>query len=233
MRLDKIDTFLTQLHSNPSPEKRAVVILQLFDFSTQRALFRAEKLRKALNAHKTRGTRAQQLAVNPDSTSLKQRTPVIAECLDFSLKAPAVCMKECRKTVKAHEAADMASQEALIKPYNVDAYGLIASTALCLPDASGGYRVIAQAPVKALMALGAMAAFIAYVHRPTGEGDTAVRTVGGALLACDTAGRAAEALFKQLYKLPVCLSCRRLKSLFCLLKSKYALFAPEKERIGA
>ncbi|MGJ1079002.1 hypothetical protein ACR77U_13250, partial [Enterococcus faecium] len=58
-------------------------------------------------------------------SSLKQRAPVIAECLDFSLKAPAVCMKECREAVEAHEAADMASQEALIKPYNVDAYGLI------------------------------------------------------------------------------------------------------------
>ena len=67
--------------------------------------------------------------------------------------------------------------------------------------------MIAQAPVKALMALGAMAAFIAYIHRFAGEGDTAVRAVGGALLACDTAGRAAEALFKQLYKLPVRLSC--------------------------
>ena len=114
--------------------------------------------------------------------------------------------KRC-EAVKAHEATDMASQEALIKPYNVDAYGLIASTALCLPDASGGYRVIAQAPAGALMALGAMAAFIAYMHRPAGEGDTAVRTVGGALLACDTAGRAAETLFKQLYKCPVGLSC--------------------------
>ena len=142
-------------------------------------------------------------------------------------------MKECRETVEAHKAANMASQEALIKSYNVDAHRSAAFAALCLPDASGGYRVIAQAPVIGFMALGAMAAFIAYKHRPAGEGDTAVRTVGGALLACDTAGRAAETLFKQLYKLPVCLSCRRLKSLFCLLKSKYALFAPEKERIGA
>ena len=83
------------------------------------------------------------------------------------------------------------------------------------------------------MALGAMTAFIADVHRFARKNDTAVRAVGGALLACDTAGRAAEALFKQLYKLPVCLSCRRLKSLFCFLKSKHALFAPEKERIGA
>ena len=142
-------------------------------------------------------------------------------------------MEKRREAVKAHEAADMASQEALIKPYNVDAYGLITSTALCLPDASGGYRVIAQAPVKALMALGAMAAFIADVYRPAGEGDTAVRTVGGAFMAGNTAGRAAEALFKQLYKLPVCLSCRRLKALLRLLKSKHALFSPEKERIGA
>ena len=167
------------------------------------------------------------------STSLKQRAPVIAECLDFSLKAPAVCMKERREAVKAHEATNMASQEAFIKPYNVDAYGLIASTALCLPDASGGYRVIAQAPIIGFMTFRAMTAFIADVHRPAAEGDTAVRAVGGALLACDTAGRTAETLFKQLYKLPVCLSCRRLKSLFCLLKSKYALFAPKKERIGA
>ena len=116
-------------------------------------------------------------------------------------------MEKRRETVKAHEAADMASQEALVKPYNVDAYGLIASTALCLPDAPGGYRVIAQAPIIGFMALGAMAAVIADVHRPAGEGDTAVRTVGGTLLACDTAGRAAEALFKQLYKLPVGLGC--------------------------
>ena len=112
-----------------------------------------------------------------------------------------------REAVKAHETANMASQEALIKPYNVDAYGLIASTALCLPDASGGYRVIAQAPAEALMALGAMAAFIADVHHPAGEGDTAVRTVGGALMARDTAGRAAEALFQKLYKCPVGLGC--------------------------
>ena len=167
------------------------------------------------------------------STSLKQRTPVVTERIDFSLQIIRRCMKKRREAVKAHEATDMASQEALIKPYNVDAYGLIASTALCLPDASGGYRVIAQAPAEALMALGAMAAFIAYMHRFARKNDTAVRTVGGALLACDTAGRAAETLFKQLYKLPVCLSCRRLKSLFCLLKSKYALFAPKKERIGA
>ena len=142
-------------------------------------------------------------------------------------------MEKRRKAVKAHEAADVASQEAFIQPYHVDAYGLIASTALCLPDTPGGYRVIAQAPVKALMALGAMAAFIAYMHRFARKNDTAVRAVGSALLACDTAGRAAEALFKQLYKLPVCLSCRRLKTLFCLLKSKYALFAPEKDFIRA
>ena len=116
-------------------------------------------------------------------------------------------MKECREAVKAHEAANMASQEALIKPYNVDAYGLIASTALCLPDASGGYRVIAQAPAEALMALGAMAAFIAYMHRFARKNDTAVRAVGGALLACDTAGRAAETLFQKLYKCPVGLGC--------------------------
>ena len=105
-------------------------------------------------------------------------------------------MEKCREAVKAHEAADMASQEAFIQPYHVDAYGLIASTALCLPDTPGGYRVIAQAPVKALMALGAMAAFIAYMHRFARKNDTAVRAVGGALLACDTAGRAAETLFK-------------------------------------
>ena len=48
MKLDKIDTFLTQLHSNPSPEKRAVVILQLFDFSTKHVLPGAEELRKML-----------------------------------------------------------------------------------------------------------------------------------------------------------------------------------------
>ena len=101
----------------------------------------------------------------------------------------------------------MASQKALIKPYNVDAYGLIASTALCLHDTSGGYRVIAQAPVKALMALGAMAAFIADVHRPAGEGDTAVRTVGGTFMTGNAAGRAAEALFQKLYKCPVGLGC--------------------------
>ena len=57
--------------------------------------------------------------------------------------------------------------------------------------------MIAQAPVKALMALGAMAAFIADVHCPAGEGDTAVRTVGGAFMAGNTAGRAAEALFQK------------------------------------
>ena len=161
-------------------------------------------------------------------SSLKQRTPVVAERIDFSLQIIRRCMEKRREAVKAHEAADMASQEALIKPYNVDAYGLIASTALCLPDTPGGYRVIAQAPAEALMALGAMPAFITDVHRFARKNDTAVRTVGGALLACDTAGRAAETLFQKLYKCPVGLSCRRLKSLFCLLKSKYALFAPGK-----
>ena len=116
-------------------------------------------------------------------------------------------MKECREAVKAHEATNMASQEPFIKPYNVDAYGLIASTALCLPDTPGGYRVIAQAPAEALMALGTMAAFIAYMHRFARKNDTAVRAVGGALLACDTAGRAAETLFQKLYKCPVGLGC--------------------------
>ena len=116
-------------------------------------------------------------------------------------------MEKRREAVKAHEAANMASQEALIKSYNVDAHRSAAFAALCLPDTSGGYRVIAQAPVIGFMALGAMTAFIAYMHRPAGEGDTAVRTVGGALLACDTAGRAAEALFQKLYKCPVGLGC--------------------------
>ena len=116
-------------------------------------------------------------------------------------------MEKRREAVKAHEAADMASQEALIKPYNVDAYGLIASTALCLPDTPGGYRVIAQAPVIGFMTFRAMTAFIAYMHRFARKNDTAVRAVGGALLACDTAGRAAETLFKQLYECPVGLGC--------------------------
>ena len=116
-------------------------------------------------------------------------------------------MEKRREAVKAHKAVNMASQEALIKPYNVDAYGLIASTALCLPDASGGYRVIAQAPVIGFMAFCAMTAFIADVHRFARKNDTAVRAVGGALLACDTAGRAAETLFQKLYKCPVGLGC--------------------------
>lgn len=87
-------------------------------------------------------------------------------------------MEKRREAVKAHEAANMASQEALIKPYNVDAYRLIAPTTLCLPDAPGGYRVIAQAPARALMTLGAMAAFIADMHRFARKNDTAVTAVG-------------------------------------------------------
>ena len=67
------------------------------------------------------------------STSLKQRTPVVTERIDFSLQIIRRCMEKRREAVKAHEATNMASQEALIKPYDVDAYGLIASTALCLP----------------------------------------------------------------------------------------------------
>ena len=63
MGLDKIDTFLTQLHSNPSPEKRAVVILQLFDFSTKHMLPGAEELRKMPDTHKFNRMRAQELAV--------------------------------------------------------------------------------------------------------------------------------------------------------------------------
>ena len=54
MGLDKIDTFLTQLHSNPSPEKRAVVILQLFDFSTKHVLPGANLTQTANTRH--RGT---------------------------------------------------------------------------------------------------------------------------------------------------------------------------------
>ena len=50
------------------------------------------------------------------STSLKQRAPVIAECIDFSLQIIKRCMEKRREAVKAHEATNMASQEALIKP---------------------------------------------------------------------------------------------------------------------
>ena len=116
-------------------------------------------------------------------------------------------MEEAGKTVKAHKAVYRAPQKAFVKAYRIDVYRLSAFAAWRLFNLCLYYRVIAQAPAEALMALGAMAAFIAYMHRFARKNDTAVRAVGGALLACDTAGRAAETLSQKLYKCPVGLGC--------------------------
>ena len=91
MRLDKIDALLPQLHSNPSPEKRAVVLLQLFDFSTKHVLLSAEALRKMLDTHKFTRMCAQQFAVNPDCVLVGDITAAVAAltrlCLHLSSHA--------------------------------------------------------------------------------------------------------------------------------------------------